>query len=46
MPCGNFSIDIVAVERSVGGEGHHRPVNLVEQRADLRAVVGILVGQH
>jgi hypothetical protein len=42
----DFNVDVVAVVGAVAGDGCHRPIHLVEQSADLRAVVGILVGQH
>src|SRR3712207_8753353 len=32
--------------RAVAGERGDRSVNLVEQGTDLRAIIGILVGQH
>jgi hypothetical protein len=41
-----LGVDIVPVEGAVAGEGRHRPIHRVEQGADLRAVVGIPVGQH
>src|SRR5215207_3254263 len=46
MPCRNLGGDVVAVVRAIAGEGCHRPLHLLEQGADLRAVVSILVGQH
>ena len=42
----DFGIDVVAIVGAVAGEGGHRPLHLVEQGADLRAIIGILVGQH
>src|SRR5690349_23148639 len=34
----DFGIDIVAVVGAVAGDGRHRPLHLVEQGTDLRAV--------
>ena len=39
-------VDVVPVERAVAGEGGDGTVDPVEQGTDLRAVVGIPVGQH
>jgi hypothetical protein len=36
----------VPFERPVAGEGRHRPIHLVEQRANLGAVARIPAGQH
>ena len=46
MACRDLGIDVVAVVGTVAGDGRHCPIDPVEQGADLRAVVGILVGQH
>jgi hypothetical protein len=46
MPGRDLGVDVVAVERAVGGEGCDRPFDPAEERADLRAVVGILVSQR
>ena len=42
----NLGIDVVAVIGAVAGDGRHCPLDPVEQGTDLRAVIGILVGQH
>ena len=39
-------VDVVAVERAVGGDGGDGTSDLVEQGAGLGAVVGITVRQH
>jgi hypothetical protein len=41
----DLGIDVVAVKCTIAGEGRHKTFNLVEQGANLRAIVGILVGQ-
>jgi hypothetical protein len=46
MPRRDLGVDVVLVERAVAGEGRHRPVDLVEHRTGLRAVVDILVRQR
>ena len=45
MPCRNLGINVVPVERAICGDGCDRTTNLVEQGADLRAVVAVVVGQ-
>jgi hypothetical protein len=40
------SVDVVPIERAVAGEGRDRRLDPVEQGADLRAVIGILVRQR
>jgi IS5 family transposase len=46
MPRRDLGVDIVTVVGAIAGEGRHRTINPVEQGADLRAIVGVLVGQH
>ena len=46
MAGSDFGVDIVAVVGTIAGEGCHCPIDPLEQRADLGAVVGILVGQY
>src|SRR3954469_13086013 len=46
MPCRDLGVDVLAVVRAIAGEGCHWPVHLLEQGADLCAVVRILVGQY
>src|SRR5271157_468453 len=41
----NFIVDVVPIERAVTGEGYDWTRYLVEQRADLRAIVIIIGGQ-
>ena len=45
MPCSDPSIDVVPVERAVGGEGGDGTLDLVEQGTDLRAIVDVVAGQ-
>ncbi len=42
----DLGIDIVPVVRAVGGERGDGTIDLLEQGADLRAVIRILVGQR
>src|SRR3954467_7461856 len=42
----NRGVAVVAVVGAIAGERRHRSIHLVEQGTNLRAVVGILVGQH
>src|SRR4051794_22100670 len=42
----DLGVDIVATIGAVASDGGYRPIDLVEQGTDLRAIVGILVGQH
>ena len=46
MPCRDLGVDVVPVERAIGGDRADRTIDPVEQGADLRAVVGVLVGQQ
>src|SRR5215211_8306323 len=46
MPCRDLGVDVVLVISAIAGEGRHRPLDLIEQGTDLRAVVSVLVGQH
>src|SRR5208337_4810494 len=41
----DLTVDVVPIERTVTREGNHRPFHLVEQRADLRAIIDIMSGQ-
>ena len=41
-----LGVNVVAVVRAVASERRQWPLDLLEQSADLRAVVSILVGQH
>ena len=41
----DLTVDVVAIERAVTREGNHRPRHLIEQRADLCAVIDIRIGQ-
>ena len=42
----DLGIDVVAVEGTIAGDGRHRTLDLAEQGADLRAVIGILIGRY
>src|SRR5271155_4272771 len=42
---GDLTVDVVAIERTITGEGNDRPPHLVEQSADLRAIIDIMSGQ-
>jgi hypothetical protein len=46
MPRRHLGVDAVSVVGAVGGEGRHGTIHPVEQGPDLRAVVGILVGER
>jgi hypothetical protein len=46
MPRGDLRMDAVPVVRAVGGEGGDRTLYQAEQRADLRATIGIVGGQR
>src|SRR3712207_5070265 len=46
VACGDLSVDVVPVVRAVGVGGGHRTIDLVEQGADLRAIVAAVVGQR
>jgi hypothetical protein len=45
MARGDLVVDVVAVERTVGGGGGNRTIDLVEQGAELRVVV-VVIGQR
>jgi len=42
----DLGVNIVSVVGTIADEGHHGTINPVEQGADLRAIVGIPLGQH
>jgi hypothetical protein len=46
MPLGDGSVDIVPVEGTVGRNRSDRTADLVEQGAELRVIIDIMVGQH
>src|ERR687894_3195898 len=46
MARGDLAVNIVPVIRAVAGGRGDRTVDPVEQGTDLRAIAGILVGQH
>src|SRR5215213_8202921 len=46
MACSDTAVDTFLIIPAVAGERGDRSVYLVEQGTDLRAVIGILVGQH
>jgi hypothetical protein len=46
MARGDTAVDTLLIIRAVAGERGDRSVDLVEQGTDLRAIIGIPVGQH
>jgi hypothetical protein len=42
----DFGVDIVPIVDAVTGEGFHKAADPFEQGVDLRAVIGISLGQH
>ena len=42
----DLGVDIVPVVGAIAGKGRHGTIDLFEQGADLRAVIGVPVGQH
>jgi hypothetical protein len=46
MPCRDLGVNIVLVVRAITGDGCDLTIDLLEQEADLSAVISIMVGQH
>ena len=45
MTLADLTVDIVPIVRSIAGKRRNRSGNLLKQRTDPRAVIGILAGQ-